>query len=162
MNRQKRKKSSSRQANRRIFRRTVLLLAVCGVVMFLPIVYKLWYWQISRHDEIEQKAVQQQTSELSVSAQRGAIYDSEGNVLAISASAYDVILSPKAISDKQQELDAAAEEAKEKGEDPGEVLDVVETIATGLAEILDGVEADSIREKCQDTSSQYKKIATKL
>ncbi len=162
MNRQKRKKSSSRQANRRIFRRTVFLLVICGVVMFLPIVYKLWYWQISRHDEIEQKAVQQQTSELSVSAQRGAIYDAEGNVLAISASAYDVILSPKAINDKQQELDAAAETAREKGEDPGEVLDVVETIATGLAEILDGVDADTIREKCQDTNSQYKKIATKL
>ncbi|MCD7843490.1 MAG: PASTA domain-containing protein [Clostridiales bacterium] len=162
MNRQKRKKSSSRQANRRIFRRTVFLLVICGVVMFLPIVYKLWYWQISRHDEIEQKAVQQQTSELSVSAQRGAIYDAEGNVLAISASAYDVILSPKAINDKQQELDAAAETAREKGEAPGEVLDVVETIATGLAEILDGVDADTIREKCQDTNSQYKKIATKL
>lgn len=162
MNRQKRKKNSSRSANRRIFRRTVFLLALCGVMMFIPIVYKLWYWQISRHDEVEQKAVDQQTSELSVSALRGTIYDSEGNVLAISASAYDVILSPKAINDKQQALDAAAAEAEEKGEDPGEVLDVVETIATGLAEILDGVEADSIREKCQDTASQYKKIATKL
>ncbi|MCD7838599.1 MAG: PASTA domain-containing protein [Clostridiales bacterium] len=162
MNRQKRKKSSSRQANRRIFRRTVFLLAACGIVMFIPVVYKLWYWQISRHDEIEQKAVEQQTSELSVSALRGTIYDSEGNVLAISASAYDVILSPKAISEKQQELDAAAAEAQEKGEDPGEVMDVVETIATGLAEILDDVEADDIREKCQDTTSQYKKIATKL
>lgn len=178
MSRQKRKISNSRQANRKIFSRTVFLMAVCGILMFVPILYKLWYWQISRHDELEQKAVKQQTSELSVSAERGTIYDTNGNILAMSSSAYDVILSPKAILDKQGELEKAAAEAREKlaaakarGEEVKEsvrelaenpVMDVQETIATGLEELLEGTTAESIREKCQDTNSQYKKIATKI
>ena len=178
MSKRKRRIGSGRQANRKIFRRTVFLLAVCGVLMFLPIFYQLWHWQVVRHDELEEMAVRQQTSELSVSAERGTIFDSAGNVLAISSSAYDVILSPKAIVEKQGELEkakaeaqeavkkaaAAGDEVKEEvrrtAEEP--VPDVTELIAKGLPKILKGVEAKEIREKCKDTHSQYKKIATKL
>ena len=169
---------SGRLANRKIFRRTVFLLVVCGVLMFLPIFYQLWHWQVVRHDELQEKAVRQQTSELSVSAERGTIYDSVGNVLAISSSAYDVILSPKAISERQVELEEAKKKAQETvqkalasgdevkeeirriAEDP--VPDVTELIAKGLPEILSGVKAKDIRKKCKDTHSQYKKIASKL
>lgn len=156
MSKQKRKIGHSRQANRKIFSRTVLLMAICGVALFVPILYRLWYWQIDRHEEMEQKALKQQTSELTVSANRGTIYDANGNVLAISSSAYDVILSPKAISEKQTALNEEAAEAKQAP------VDVIELIASGLPELLEGTSADDIREKCKDTGSQYKKIAVKI
>jgi stage V sporulation protein D (sporulation-specific penicillin-binding protein) len=178
MSKRRQRIGSGRLANRKIFRRTVFLLVVCGVLMFLPIFYQLWHWQVVRHDELQEKAVRQQTSELSVSAERGTIFDCSGNVLAISSSAYDVILSPKAIAEKQVALEeaktqaqeamskaiAAGNEVKEEvratAEDP--VPDVVELIAKGLPKLIPGVDKKDIREKCKDTNSQYKKIATKL
>ena len=176
MSKRKRKIGSGREANRKIFRRTVFLMAVCGVLMFLPIFYQLWHWQVVRHDELEQMAVQQQTSELSVSAERGPIYDTNGNVLAISSSAYDVILSPKAIVEKQAALEKAKADAEEKvakaaGKEVSEetrataeapVPDLIDVISKGLPPILDGVKGKEIREKCKDTNSQYKKIASKI
>lgn len=178
MSKRKQKIGSGRLANRKIFRRTVFLLVVCGVLMFLPIFYQLWHWQVVRHDELQEKAVRQQTSELSVSAERGTIYDSAGNVLAISSSAYDVIISPKAIVEKQVELEeaktkaleavkkatAAGNEVKEevRRTAEGSVPDVTDLIARNLPKIIKGVKEKDIREKCKDTHSQYKKIAAKL
>lgn len=150
----------------------------CGVIMFIPVLYKLWYWQISRHDELEKKAVQQQTSELSVSAERGTIYDASGNILAISSSAYDVILSPKGIDERQQRLPEIAQKAqreiaqdKEKGKEISDLqyqlakmgdTNLTQLISEGLSEILEGTNAADIAEKCKDVNSQYKKIASKI
>ncbi len=170
------KKNQGREAKRRIFRRTVVLLCVFGVLLFIPLVQKLYYWQIERHEELEEEAVEQQTSELSVTANRGSIYDSNGNVLAISSTAYDVIISPKAILEKQSELDtdrqealekaAAAEDEETKAKYTEEAeacdFDVVQVVAQGLEEILEDVTAESIEEKCEDTTSQYKKLASKV
>lgn len=74
-------------------------------------------------------------------------------MLAISSTVYDVILSPKAIVEKQEALGK---------EDKGSGTNVQTLIATGLADILGNVDAASIEEKCADKSSQYKKIATKI
>ena len=118
---------------------------------FLILVGRLWYLQVIQHDELEEMAIEQQTSEQSVTAQRGTIYDTKGNVLAISSTVYDVIISPKAITEKQEELNKSKKN-----------VDVQTLIADGLAEILGNVDAETIAEKCGDKSSQYKKIATKI
>lgn len=166
---QTKRTNQSREAKRRIFRRTVALLCIFGVILFIPLVGKLYYWQILRHDELEEMAVDQQTSEVSVSANRGSIYDAKSNVLAISSTAYDVIISPKAIIEKQTELAEAKEAALKKAAETGESvdtsqydIDVKTVVAEGLAALLENVSAESILEKCEDTSSQYKKLATKV
>lgn len=158
-----------REAKRRTFWRTVILLCVFGVAIFIPLIYQLYYWQILRHDEMEQEAVNQQTSEVSVSAKRGSIYDTNGNILAISSTVYDVIISPKAIVEKQSELAeekaAALEEAEETGEDVDVSeyeMDVAAVVANTLSGLLEDVSAESIREKCTDTTSQYKKLASEV
>lgn len=156
MSKHKRRNVSGKAANRKIFGRTVVLMAVFGVVIFVPIIYKLWYWQIYRHEEISQLAVSQQTSESEISAERGTIFDTNGNILAISSTAYDVILSPKAISEKQTSVN---EEAAEEGE---AAVDVIELIAEGLSEILDDVTEEEIRSRCENTSRQYEKIASQV
>jgi stage V sporulation protein D (sporulation-specific penicillin-binding protein) len=170
MSRQQVKRTNqSREAKRRIFRRTVFLLCVFGVLIFIPLIWKLYYWQILRHDELEEMAIDQQTSETSVTANRGKIYDSSGNVLAISSTTYDVIISPKAIMETQKSLDEKKEAALKKAASSDDTVDVSQyevdvktVVAEGLAQILDGVSADSILEKCEDTNSQYKKLASKV
>ncbi len=159
------KRRNEHIANRRLFRRTLVLMVVFGVVTFGALLAKLWNLQITRHDELEQQAVEQQTSTLTISAPRGTIYDSNGNVLAISSTAYDIIISPRAIVQKQQELDeqkAAAEEANDP-ENPASQydIDVEDLVVTGMASIL-GLDEESIRERCQKTNSQYQRLAQKV
>lgn len=153
MNNHEKGRKNGKEANRRILKRTVFLMLFFGIVTFLILAGRLWYLQVVRHDELEELAIEQQTSEQAVTAQRGTIYDSKGSVLAISSTVYDVILSPKAIVEKQEALGK---------EDKGSGTNVQTLIATGLADILGNVDAASIEEKCADKSSQYKKIATKI
>lgn len=161
MSQKKRRSAGGRkQSNRKIFKRTVVLLILCGVMMFIPVIYKLWYWQIFRHEEITQRAVNQQTSQRSVSAERGTIYDINGNTLAISATAYDVILSPKAIVEKQVEVDDMAADPKRK--EPFEAYDVIDLIASEVPKIVKGTDRSDIIIRCGNTSRQYEKIAEKI
>ncbi len=149
-------------ANRQLFHRTVFLLAVCGIAVFIPVIGQMWNLQITRHEELEQKAVNQQTGTMAVSASRGTIYDSQGNVLAISSTAYDIVLSPKAIVQKQQELDKKKQKAIESGK-PYDAYDknVQKLVVDGMASILE-LDAADLTQKCQDTESQYKRLAQKV
>ena len=81
-----------RRANRIIQNRTMILMAVLGVLVFLILVIKLFSLQILRHDELEAKALDQQTRSTEVAATRGTIYDRNGNIMAISATAETVFL----------------------------------------------------------------------
>ena len=103
----------SARSKRTIFRRTVFLMLVCGVVLFVPLLWKLWDIAIVNHDFYQQKATNQQTMDLSVSASRGDIYDRNGNVLAMSATVYNLILSPRdLVQDKVPEKDYTGEDGK--------------------------------------------------
>lgn len=156
------KRRTENIANRRLFRRTIILMVIFGVLAFIPVVGKLWNLQITRHDELEEMAVDQQTSTLAVTAARGTIYDRNGNVLAISSTAYDVIISPRAIIQKQAELDQKKEEAIKADKDYTDYdKDVEDLVVTGMASILD-LDENDLREKCRDTNSQYKRLAIKV
>ena len=88
------------RAKRTIFRRTVFLMVMCGVMLFVPLFWQLWNVAIVRHEDYQQRATGQQTLDLSVSASRGNIYDRNGNELAVSATAETVFLSPKELAEE--------------------------------------------------------------
>lgn len=173
MNKERKIREAGKEANRLVLSRTIKLMAVFGIVIFLPLIWQLYQLQVVQHDELEQMAIEQQTSELSVSAARGTIYDANGNVLAISSTVYDVIISPKAIVEKQKTLDTAKEELEEKAaqaEEDGETAnvdtspydwDVEDVVCSNLARIL-GLDESELHEKCGDTNSQYKRLAQKV
>ena len=121
-----------RRANRTVLIRTVALLLTFGVAAFLPLFGKLYAIQIRDHDLYQEKAIQQQTMDNSVAASRGVISDTNGKVLAMSATVYDVIISPKDFEAVQKNWD------KKYGEktDPPYARPEMETVAAGLAEIL--------------------------
>ncbi len=81
-------------SKRAILHRTLFLMAVCGVAMFFPLVWKLWDIAIVHHDEYQKMATKQQTLEFSISASRGNIYDRNDKVMAMSATVYKLIFSP--------------------------------------------------------------------
>jgi len=134
---QKRRPESARRANRIIQTRT--LLGVFGVVTFVMLFTKLYHWQITEHEELQSIAVRQQTLRTTVDASRGTIYDRNGTILAMSASAETIFLSPKEILENEQDQ---------------------ELIANGLAEILD-MDAEDILKKMEKTNSQYEELKKK-
>ena len=136
---QKRRPESARRANRIIQTRTLLLLGVFGVLTFVLLFAKLYHWQITEHDELQSVAVRQQTLRTTVEASRGTIYDRNGTILAMSASAEDIFLSPKEIIENDQDQNL---------------------IANGLAEILN-LDAADILKKMEKTNSQYEILKKK-
>ena len=84
-----------RKANRTILWRTIILMLLFGAVTFAPLFHRLYTIQIKEHATYQQRAIDQQTMDNAVSANRGRILDANGKVLAMSATVYDVIISPK-------------------------------------------------------------------
>ena len=66
--------------------RTKIVMIVCGVLMFIPLVYQLYTLQIKQHEVYQQQAINQQTRDTTVEATRGTIYDRNYKSLASSAS----------------------------------------------------------------------------
>ena len=139
-----RKNENVRRANRIIQTRSFVLMILMGIVMFVLLFFRLFDLQITRHEELQGKAVNQQTRRTVVTANRGTIYDAGGNILAISSSAETIILSPL-------EIDNAVNDT----EDP--VSWTKESLAAGLAEIL-GKDASAIRKRMDNVKSQYEVI----
>ena len=86
-----------RRANRTILVRTLVLLTLFGVAAFVPLLVRLWQIQIRDYDKYQGMAVEQQTADSTVEANRGTIYDRSGETLAMSATVYNIQLSPKEI-----------------------------------------------------------------
>ena len=91
------RKGDHGRSNRSLFRRTIFLMVVLGVGMFLPLIAQLYKLQIAEHDYWQERAANQQTSDVSVTASRGTIYDREGRALAMSATVYRLILTPMGV-----------------------------------------------------------------
>ena len=130
----------SRSPNRTMLRRTLFLMAVCGILAFLALAARLYVLQIRDHEKYEELAIGQQLRETGASASRGTIYDCNMNILAMSANVENVYLSPA-------EIEMYGEDA--------------EFIAENLSEILD-LEYDEVLEKTKNTGSWYVTVAKKL
>ena len=123
-----------------MLRRTLFLLIVCGIAAFLVLIGKLFDIQILHHREYETAAIEQQVRETAIDSGRGSIYDRNMNILAMSASADTIYISPA--------------EIVMYDEDP--VL-----IAQTLSQIT-GVDYGKIMEMTRDTKSWYKTVAKKV
>ena len=136
-----RKDESIRRANRVIQTRTFVLMLIMGIGMFIVLFFKLYSLQITRHEELQSKAVSQQTRSSVVNADRGTIYDASGNILAISSTAETIFLSPKEINDALND-------------EKNPVTWTKETLAGALADILD-VSEEGLLKKMARTNSMY-------
>lgn len=76
----------------------VLIFAVAVAFLFSVDGIRILYLQLVNGDELAAKAESQQLSDTEVQAMRGSIYDSEGNVLAQSATVWNVYIDPSNIT----------------------------------------------------------------
>ncbi|MBQ1576640.1 MAG: PASTA domain-containing protein [Oscillospiraceae bacterium] len=123
-----------------MLRRTLFLMATCGIAAFAVLIARLYQLQITEHEKYESLAVAQQLREAASSSERGMICDRNGVPLAISATVDNVYLSPV--------------EIEMYGEDK-------DLIADSLSEIL-LVDRNEIYEKASRQGSWYVTAARKI
>ncbi|MDR1158718.1 MAG: PASTA domain-containing protein [Oscillospiraceae bacterium] len=139
MSRASKQMPASRRANRTVLFRTFVLMALCGVGLFVPLGMKLYDIQIVNHDKYERMAVEQQTRNTVISPLRGTIFDRNYKTLAVCASVDTVFISPVDIESEDQ----------------------AQLVARGLSEILD-VDYETIYAKTQKKDRQYEEIRKKV
>ncbi len=77
----------------------IIFPAVFGA-LFLGLCGRLFYLQVIRHDKYESLALDQQTWEITVDPDRGSIKDINGVDLAVSATAYQVLMAPAQLTEE--------------------------------------------------------------
>ena len=83
----------------------IFIFAIAVAFLFSVDGARLFYLQLVNGSELSAKAESQQLSDTEIPAMRGTIYDSEGNVLAQSATVWNVFIDPSNIkSEKQRDL----------------------------------------------------------
>ena len=122
-------KHTAKGPNQRLRQRSAVLIIVILVIGFGATLLRLGLLTVVQGSDLQERAVDQQLADTTLTAKRGTIYDESGNVLAESASVWQVVMSP--INFKNDEQRAAA--------------------AQGLSEIL-GVDYDNVYEKTQQKS----------
>ena len=126
--------------SRQMLRRGAALAAVFGIGCFALLLARLYRLQIRDHSFYEKLAIEQQLRSTPSAKRRGVIYDTNGNVLAVSATVDNVYLSPA--------------EIEAYGEDRA-------LIARGLSEIL-GLDYDEVYEKSGRQGSWYVTAARRI
>lgn len=105
-------------------RTRIALIAI--VAVFLILLGRIFLLQTVSYEHYQQKVLEQLTTESSVNAARGSIYDRNGVVLATNVSTYRVFISPSSIASAQSEHDQA-----------GSNIDLSDLISKNLSELLD-------------------------
>ncbi len=119
--------------HRRILFTSILL----GVLAFVPISIQLYWLMIANYPYYSRLALDNQTRITRVTADRGAIYDRNMNILACSQGVENVYLNPRELRQSGADIDA---------------------IAQKLQEIL-GVEESKIRSMAADLTLRYQQVA---
>lgn len=126
--------------SRQMLRRTLLLMAVCGIAACTVLIARLYRLQIVDHEFYESLALEQQLRQAPASTERGVIYDRNMHALALSASVDNVYLSPA--------------EIEMYGEDK-------ELIARELSRILE-LDYDEVLKKANQSGSWYVTLKRKI
>ena len=142
-----------------IRRSTIMGLAVFGV--FALLLVRILIIQTVNFDKYQSKVINQMTTESPVSADRGKIYDRNGNVLATNITTYRVFISPSVISTNSGEADSedykdyATIISKGLSEILGVSFDSVYTQATGYTKYLDRTIMRKVDEEVADTVREF-------
>lgn len=101
------KKRAKKGPAQRLRQRTAILILLILVLGFGAAVLRLTYLTTVQSSELQEAAVDLQLADTTVSAKRGTIYDANGNVLAESASVWQVVMSPINFKNDEQRQAAA-------------------------------------------------------
>ena len=120
--------------------RILAVMALLGIVAFLPAALQLYRLMVTDHDYYAEQARRNQSRSTTVAAARGTIYDCNMNILACSVSTENVYLAPRQL--------------QQAGEDIG-------AISEALGQILE-LDSQWIRKRAEDLSLRYQQIAANI
>ncbi len=122
----------------KLWHRSIVLLVIIIVIGFGVVAGRLLYLQTYMAEELQQRAVEQQLADTTISAKRGSIYDRNGNILAQSVTVWNIVIAP----------------ANLKNDNARHI------VADGLAKILE-VDKDEVYEKTKQ-NNYYSVIKRKV
>lgn len=107
-NKQDGRENPSETLHPKVMRRATVLLVIAFGLLGLLLVRILLYQTVG-YGKYQQKVIDQMTTESSVLADRGNIYDANGVLLATNVTTYRVFIAPSAIASAQTEMDRQGE-----------------------------------------------------
>ena len=119
-------------------RRSLVLLGI-ATALFLALLIRILLLQTAGYERYQQKVIDQLTTESTVRANRGKIYDANGAVLATNRTSYRIFLAPHRIAYAQSEANRN-----------GEKIDYGSIISERLSGIL-GVSREKLSEEIAKT-----------
>lgn len=135
-------------SHERLKRATVVLVGI--LLVFAILLGRIFWIQTVDFDKYLKKVIDQMTIQSTVSADRGEIYDRNGNVLATNITTYEVFIDPYYIAKSQSEAD-----------DLGKQENYADEISSGLSSLLD-ISYSEIYSKTQKTKWMYQNIVSNL
>ena len=121
-------------------RRILAVMALFGVLLFLPVALRLYDLMVAKYDYYAYLALRNQSRTTTVNAPRGTIFDTNMNVLACSVSVENVYLAPRQLQQANENI---------------------EEISRVLGEILDK-DPQWIAQKAADTKMRYQQIGANV
>ena len=148
-------------ANQRLRKRTVWLLVIILALGFGAVITRLGYLQLVQGEELQRRAVEQQLSDTPISAKRGTIYDTNGKVLAQSASVWRVVMAPAYFDDDEQRQYVAKRLASILHLNEAELLEDTKqnTYYVSVKRKIESDEKEEILKLQQEIKEKYNKTA---
>ena len=121
-------------------RRIWLTCVLLGLVAFVPITVRLYGLMVRQYEYYADLALRNQTRTTQVTADRGTIYDTNMNILAVSRSVENVYLDPHELKQAKEDISA---------------------ISDYLGQLL-SLKPEWIQKQAKDFSMRYKQIAARI
>ncbi len=137
----------------RVLRRARVVSALVFAVIVALVIRILWI-QTVQYDTYQAKVIEQMTTESTVNADRGNIYDTNGILIATNITTYRIFIAPRTIAEEQS-----------KADEKGEQVSYHDIITTGLASLLGegyGVSEDFVRKQLEYTYYLDRTIARQV
>lgn len=140
-------KDSGRKASRlereiRGVRRRILFVGFVFVVVYIALVARVYYLQVYSTAKWQDVAERQQKKKITLTPQRGTIFDRNGEPLAVSLEANSVYVNPVELKKLLAQAKAERDAVKKQKSKPStsqkteKTIHSVETIATAVADVL--------------------------
>lgn len=149
-------------------KRISIILAII-VFLFSLDAFRIFYISVVKGDEYSAKAESQQISDSEIPAKRGSVLDCEGNVLAQSATTWDIFLDPSNITDSKRDLivdglsdildldDEQKNELREKSQENTMYVVVAEQVENDIKEEISAFRAENKVANCIGTEQNTKR-----